>query len=56
MMSRPPSRSLPISHRGDEVGVPEEGMMVLLLSHCNGLEKHLKRSGKGTRGVFTSNG
>ena len=55
MMSRAPSRSLPIPHRDGEVGVPEEGMMVLLLSHCQALEKHLKRNGKGTeRGVFTS--
>lgn len=57
MMSRAPSRSLPISHRDDEVGVPEEGMIVLLLSHCQAFEKHLKRNGKGTeRGVFTSKG
>lgn len=57
MMSRSPSRSLPISHRNGEVGVPEEGMMVLLLLHCQALEKHLERNGKCTeRGVFTSKG
>lgn len=48
MMSRAPSRSLPISRNDGEVGVPEEGMMVLLLLHCQALEKHLERNGRCT--------
>lgn len=52
MTSRALWRSLPVSHRDGEMGVPEEGMMVLLLSHCQALEKHLKRIGKGTEEAF----